>query len=134
MRIAIPLERGMFCQHFGGAEEFGLYTVDAKTRTVSEHRRGAPPEHGRGIYPGWLRSQGATVVLAGGMGPRAIDIFAAQGIEVVLGVRGDDPDILVRSYLDGTLEATGEACHGHGFHDCDHDDDGRHGQGGCHQA
>jgi predicted Fe-Mo cluster-binding NifX family protein len=71
------------------------------------------------------------VVLAGGMGPRAADIFAQQGIEVVLGVNGDDPDIMAQRFLDGTLEATGQACHDHSFHNCGHDH-GSH-DGGCHQ-
>jgi predicted Fe-Mo cluster-binding NifX family protein len=121
MKIAIPLHQGRFSQHFGGAEEFALYSIDAATGTVSDLRRHVPPEHGRGIYPMWLRQQGATVVLAGGMGPRAVDIFASQGIEVVLGVEGDDPDAVVQGFLDGTLQATGQACHDHGFHDCGHD-------------
>ncbi len=92
MRIAIPLQQGRFSQHFGGAETFAFYTVDAADRTIAERQLDAPPEHGRGIFPMWLRKKGATVVLAGGMGPRAIDIFAQHGIEVVLGVQGDDPD------------------------------------------
>jgi len=131
MKIAIPLHQGKFSQHFGGAETFAFYTVDAASRSVAERQLDAPPEHGRGIYPMWLRKKGATIVLAGGMGPRAIDIFAQHGIEVVLGVQGDDPDAVVKGFLDGTLEATGEVCYDHGFHDCGHDH-GSHG-GGCHQ-
>ena len=135
MKIAVPIQAGRFCSHFGGAESFALYTVDVATRTLTDQSTGVPPEHGRGVFPSWLRKQGATVVLAGGMGPRAIDIFGRQGIEVVLGVRGDDPDALVRRYLNGTLETTGEACHDHGFHDCGHDH-GQHepGRGGRRQA
>jgi predicted Fe-Mo cluster-binding NifX family protein len=130
MKIAIPLHQGKFSQHFGGAEEFALYTVDDATRAVTERRRDTPPEHGRGIYPMWLRQQGADVVLAGGMGPRAVDIFTQHGIDVVLGVEGEDPEIVVRGYLDGTLVATGQACHDHGFHDCGHEHE-EHGRGGC---
>jgi len=130
MRIAVPLSQGKFSPHFGGAEAFAIYTINAADRTIGERLFGAPPEHGRGVYPVWLRQQGATVVLAGGMGPRAVGIFAQNGIEVVLGIQGDDPDVLVRSYLDGTIEATGEPCHEHGFHDCGHDH-GEGGRGGC---
>jgi predicted Fe-Mo cluster-binding NifX family protein len=133
MKIAIPLHQGRFSQHFGGAEEFALYTIDDTTGAVSDLRRDVPPEHGRGIYPMWLRQLGADVILAGGMGPRAVGIFQQQGIEVVLGVQGDDPETVIQSYLNGTLQATGEACHDHGFHDCGHDHEG-HGRGGCHQS
>ena len=129
MKIAIPVHQGRFSEHFGGAEEFAFYTVDEESRAIGERLLGAPPEHGRGVFPMWLRQQGATVVLAGGMGPRAVGIFSHHGIDVVLGVQGDDPELIARSYLAGTLDTTGEVCHEHGYHDCGHD----HGVGGgCH--
>ena len=129
MKIAIPLNDGAFCEHFGGAQAFVFYDVDSDQRTISKQMIGAPPEHGRGVFPMWLKQQGATAVLAGGMGPRAVEMFAHQGIEVVLGVQGDDPEVIARSYLAGTLETTGEICREHGFHDCGHD----HGDGEmCH--
>lgn len=130
MKIAVPIHQGKFSEHFGGAETFGFYSVDPEGGKVSDRHLEPPPEHGRGIFPMWLRRKGATVVLAGGMGPRAIDILSQHGIEVVLGIRGDDPDAVVDSYLDGTLVATGEVCHDHSFHDCNHDHGG-HRQGGC---
>jgi len=131
MKIAIPVHQGKFSEHFGGAEAFAFYTVDLDSRTVGEPLLEAPPEHGRGVFPMWLRRQGATVVLAGGMGPRASSILVQHGIQVVLGVRGDDPDEVVQAYVDGRLEATGEMCNEHGYHDCGHHD-GRQGRGGCH--
>lgn len=128
--IAVPIMAGSFSSHFGGADAFALYRVDPSTGEVSDRRLITPPEHGRGIFPMWLRSLGADVVLAGGMGPRASGILAQHGIEVVLGVQGTDPDAVVRQFLEGTLVATGEPCHEHGFHDCGHHD--RHqGGGGC---
>jgi predicted Fe-Mo cluster-binding NifX family protein len=129
MKIAIPVSGGKFCEHFGGAQAFAFYDVDEDQRSIGSHLFGAPPEHGRGVFPMWLKQQGATVVLAGGMGPRAVGIFSHHGIDVVLGVQGDDPELIARSYLAGTLDTTGEVCHEHGYHDCGHD----HGVGGgCH--
>jgi len=118
--IAVPIAAGGFSGHFGGAEAFALYRVDVATGAVSERRMITPPEHGRGVFPAWLRQQGAQVVLAGGMGPRAIEIFARQGMEVVLGVEGTDPDQLVRQFLAGTLATSGEPCREQGLHDCGH--------------
>jgi predicted Fe-Mo cluster-binding NifX family protein len=118
----------MFSAHFGGAEFFAFYTIDEDRRTVRERTLTAPPEHGRGVYPMWLRQQGADVVLAGGMGPRASGILAQHGIEVVSGIQGGDPDAVVHAFLEGTLEASGEICHEHGYHDCGHE----HGQRGQH--
>ena len=118
MMIAVPIRDGQFSSHFGGAETFALYTVDEASRKITERLQAAPPEHGRGVFPMWLRKQGVTTVLAGGMGPRASDIFASHGIDVVLGAEGDEPEVMVQAYLDGTLTFSGELCHDHGFHDC----------------
>lgn len=137
MKIAIPLHQGRFSQHFGGAEHFAFYTVEGEERTVGEQQLKSPPEHNRGVFPMWLRQQGVTHVLAGGMGPRAIDILNRHGIEVVLGVQGDDPDAVIQSFFDGTLVATGEACNDHSFHSCGHDHekhDHGNGRGGRCQA
>jgi ATP-binding protein involved in chromosome partitioning len=131
VKIAVPTHHGRFSEHFGGADAFALYSVDEGSRTLGEPTMGSPPEHGRGVFPMWLRQQGTTVILAGGMGPRAAGIFAQHGIEVVTGIRGDDPDTVVRAYLDGTLVASGEVCHEQNYHDCGHDH-GHGGRGGCH--
>lgn len=130
MKIAVPVQQGSFCPHFGGADAFAFYTINLADRTIGDRVFGAPPEHGRGVFPSWLRHQGASVILAGGMGPRAVEMFNRMGIEVVLGVDGDHPDALVQRFLDGTLEATGQPCHEQGYHDCGHHH-GDGGRGGC---
>jgi len=122
MKVAVPLRENRFSTHFGGADAFALYTVDEVKREVGPRQLAAPPEHGRGVFPMWLRQQGATMVLAGGMGPRAANIFSQHGISVLLGVSGDDPDDMIRQFLAGTLESSGELCHEHSFHDCGHHD------------
>ena len=129
MMIAVPIREGSFSSHFGGADAFALYTVDETNREVTEQNLTTPPEHGRGVFPVWLRKQGVTTILAGGMGPRALNILVGQGIDVVLGADGEDPETMVRAYLDGTLTFSGELCHEHGFHDCGNGHGG--GAGGC---
>jgi predicted Fe-Mo cluster-binding NifX family protein len=133
-KIAVPMREGRFSEHFGGAEKFALYTVDRTTHAVSDRRLLDPPVHGRGVYPMWLQHVGADVILAGGMGPRAVGMLAEHGIQVVLGARGTDPDRMVENYLAGTLEATGDMCHDHGFHDCGHHEPRPGGGCGEHHA
>jgi ATP-binding protein involved in chromosome partitioning len=118
--VAIPLVNGRFTGHFGGAEQFALFDLDDATRSVAGHRIGVPPAHERGVFPVWLREQGVTAVLAGGMGPRAQQILERFGIEVVLGIEDGTPEGLVRSYLSGNLRSSGSPCEGGGFHDCGH--------------
>jgi len=52
------------------------------------------------------------VIIAGGMGYRAQQLFAQNGIKVVVGAPGNDPESVVSDYLNGTLQ-TGE-------NPCDH--------------
>lgn len=127
MTIAVPMAGARFSSHFGGAEAFALFTIDEHSRAVTERRLAVPPTHGRGVFPTWLHQLGASIVIAGGMGPRPSEIFAHHGIQVVLGAQGDDPDALVSSFLNGTLITTGEPCHEHGFHDCGHHPPGESG-------
>jgi ATP-binding protein involved in chromosome partitioning len=122
-RIAVPLVNGQFTAHFGGAEQFGFFDLDEATHSITSHTIAAPPAHERGAFPVWLREQGVTTVLAGGMGPRAVQILQRFGIETMLGIEGGEPEQIVRAYLDGTLVSTGEGCTGGGLHNC-----GDHGE------
>jgi ATP-binding protein involved in chromosome partitioning len=124
-KVAVPVSGGVFCTHFGGAEAFALFTVD-ESGAIADRNVAMPPPHERGVYPKWLRSQGVTAVVAGGMGPRASTMFNAYGIDVVLGVTAGDPEMVVKEYLAGRLQSTGSLCEGGGLHACG--DHGQHGQ------
>ncbi len=118
MKVALPMVDGRFSEHFGGAEAFGLFEVDeVKKAVVSKSIVEAPP-HEKGAFPVWLRDQGASVILAGGMGPRAVQMFEQFGIKVVSGVAGGEPETLVKAFLSGTLVTTGEVCSGGHLHHC----------------
>lgn len=105
MKIAIPLVQGRLSSHFGHCEHFALVEVDGSNivgKTLLE-----PPPHEPGALPAWLGEQGAGVIIAGGMGRRAQQLFAQNGITVVVGAPAETPEQLVAAYLGGTLE-TGE--------------------------
>ncbi|MFZ5785363.1 MAG: NifB/NifX family molybdenum-iron cluster-binding protein [Acidobacteriota bacterium] len=114
-----------FSTHFGGAGRFAFFDVEQASRTIVGRCFATPPPHERGAFPMWLKGEGVNVVLAGGMGPRAVQIFQHFGIETVLGVGGGQPEQIVRDYLAGTLSASGEGCSGGHLHDCGHHEDGR---------
>jgi predicted Fe-Mo cluster-binding NifX family protein len=60
--------------------------------------------------PQWLREQGADVIIAGGMGSRAQQLFGQNGIRVVVGAASDAPEVLVRQYLDDRLVTGTNLC------------------------
>lgn len=110
MKIAIPVADGRLCMHFGHCEEFALVEVDRSTGRIAGQQRLTPPPHEPGVLPRWLHEQGATVIIAGGMGSRAQALFAQNGIEVRVGAPAEKPEDLVASYLAGTLRTGDNAC------------------------
>jgi ATP-binding protein involved in chromosome partitioning len=124
IRIAVPVAGELLCPHFGHCESFALFDVDPAAAAITAHHLATPPQHAPGVYPRWLAEQQVTLVLAGGMGGRARQMFAANGIEVVTGVEADDPATVVNAYLAGRLVAGENACN-HGSHNCGDDHDGQ---------
>ena len=122
MKIAIPVDNGRLHSHFGGSRHFALIEVDQNTKTVLRSETLPAPEHQPGLFPRWLREQGVQVVIAGGIGQRALAIFAQNGISVVAGQPAAPVETLVAAYLAGQLVQTPEGCahhqdhHGHGQH------------------
>ena len=110
MRIAIPVTGGVLSSHFGHCEKFVLFDVSEDGMTVANKQEITPPPHEPGTFPKWLHEQGATVIIAGGMGSRAQSLFGQNDIQVVVGASGGEPDAIVRSFLDGRLEMGANIC------------------------
>ena len=105
MKFAIPLANGKLTAHFGHCREFALIEVEGNE--IMKKETIVPPPHEPGVLPAWLHSLGASVIIAGGMGGRALSLFEQNGIKVVTGASAGEPEELVRSYLNNTL-ATGD--------------------------
>ena len=107
MRYALPISDGKLCLHFGHCEQFVLIDVDEAARKIVNKELVIPPDHQPGVFPAWLAEEGVNIVIAGGMGIRAQNLFIESRIEVIVGAAGDNPEELVIAHLDGTL-ATGD--------------------------
>jgi len=118
MKFAIPTAEGKLCQHFGHCEKFVFIEVDEASKTIISNEAVVGPDHVPGILPPWVAQQGATVILAGGMGGRAQELFAQQGVKVISGCPSEAPEKIVMDYLNGTLTT--------GVNGCDHSHCGSH--------
>ena len=108
MKFAIPLAEGKLTAHFGHCQEFALVEVEDNQIKAKEIQ--VPPPHEPGVLPRWLHEQGADVIIAGGMGIRAMDLFTQNGIKVMTGAPSLTPEELVKQYLDNTLTTGGNLC------------------------
>ncbi|BAF58767.1 uncharacterized conserved protein [Pelotomaculum thermopropionicum SI] len=112
MKIALPIAGGQLCQHFGHCEEFFFFNVDPGTKKITSKEVLKAPPHQPGLLPRLLHEKGVNVVIAGGMGVRAQDLFRQNGIEVVVGVSPSNgsPENIIMSYLAGSLQTGANLC------------------------
>jgi len=107
-RIAIPLENGILCSHFGHCEQFAI--IDAENNLISGETLITPPPHEPGLLPAWLAEKSVTDVIAGGMGQRAISLFNQQNINVFVGAELKSPKELAGQLLNNSLAAGANYC------------------------
>jgi len=110
MRIAIPLAEGKLALHFGHCERFALLDVDPATRQIIKREDIEAPPHQPGLLPPWLAERGVNLVIAGGMGQRAVALFNEQGIQVHVGAPAEAPEDIVHAFLKGALQLGDNAC------------------------
>ena len=72
-------------------EEQPYLDVDPATRQILKREDVVPPPHQPGLLPPWLAERGVKVVIAGGMGQRAVALFNQQGIQVHVGAPAAAP-------------------------------------------
>ena len=97
-KIAIPLENGVLCAHFGHCEKFAI--IEVVKGEIVEIRELTPPEHVPGLYPRWVGEFGVTDVIAGGMGQKAIDLFNQQNINAFVGAPLKGAKEIIEDFFD----------------------------------
>lgn len=108
MRFAIPLADGKLTAHFGHCQEFAM--IDVEEKQIKKKEILVPPPHEPGVLPKWLHELGTNVIIAGGMGNRALTLFEENGIQVVTGAPSLVPEELVQSYLENSLVSGNNLC------------------------
>jgi len=114
MKIATASIGKMVTEHFGHCENFNVFEIE--NGNIINAESVPNPGHRPGFLPNFLADMGVNVIISGGMGGGAIDIFNERGVEVITGAGGDSR-IAVENYLNGKLKSTGSICHKHEHHD-----------------
>lgn len=106
--FAVPTNNGKLCAHFGHCEQFAVIeTEDQKILNIAYL---TPPVHEPGTYPRFLATHGVSMVISGGMGMKAQEIFTQNNIEVYVGVDSDTPRALVEQFLANQLVSGENLC------------------------
>lgn len=118
MKIAVASENAMVTEHFGHCINFNIY--ETENGQITKSQSVPNPGHRPGFLPIFLHDLGVNVIISGGMGAGAIDLFNEKGIEVIVGASGSSEQAAT-AYLQGKLISTGSVCHEHQHHDeCGH--------------
>ena len=125
MRIAITADNNQgldspVSMHFGQSRYFLL--VDVEGTQVAGVNAVANPYYGNhscGQLADFVRSQGAHILLTGGMGLRAADSFRQCQIEPISGASGSARQAL-EQYLSGQLRGVQPCTESHHQHGCGH--------------
>ena len=101
-KIAVPVVDGYLSSHFGHCQYFFIANVvDGVINQTSEE---IPPPHAPGVIPQWLQKHQVDVVLVGGVGQKALNLFRQYEIKPVIGVPSNKtPQELVEDYLKDEL-------------------------------
>ncbi|MGI6037848.1 MAG: NifB/NifX family molybdenum-iron cluster-binding protein [Limnochordia bacterium] len=109
-KIAVACEKDMVTEHFGHCANFSLFEVENNQIVNSQFIPN--PGHQPGFLPNFLHDLEVKVIISGGMGTRAMEIFNEKGIEVVVGATGNH-QAAVEGYLNGSLKSSGILCQQH---------------------
>ena len=110
MKIAVASEGKLVTEHFGHCEGFAIF--ETKNNQIESKDFVPNPGNRQEFLRVFLYEKGVDVIISGGMGGGAVDIFNEKGIEVIVGASGE-AEKAVSDYLDGKLKSTGSICHEH---------------------
>lgn len=115
MKVAVAKEGDNVSAHFGHCSTYAVYNVNGSDVVKEEDL--ISPGHEPGRLPAFMSENNVDLVIAGGMGPRAVELFCSYDIEVILGIAGNI-DAVISEFAKGNLAGGESMCH-HDGTECD---------------
>lgn len=107
MKVAIAVDKGKVSAHFGRCEEFVLLEIE-DSKVISK-KMIKNPGHKPGFLPQFLKELKVDVIITGGMGKKALELFEKAQIKVILGITGEVEDV-INEFLKGNLKSKESLC------------------------
>ena len=121
MKIAVPTtQNNMVDAHFGHCEFYTIFTIDENKNIEKKEILQSPQGCGcKSDIAGILSQMGIKIMLAGNMGEGAVNVLSNHGIDVYRGCTGDVTE-LVKEFVNGHVNDSGETCDHHDHHEEGH--------------
>jgi len=107
IRIAVAKKEESISEHFGHCDGYEIFDIEGKEiihRGFLDY-----PGHKPGFLPKFLAGKNVDIIISGGMGSSAKELFRQNNIEVIIGVLGDVEEA-VKMYLEGEIESNNSVC------------------------
>ncbi|MBN1272688.1 MAG: hypothetical protein JXB26_10515 [Candidatus Aminicenantes bacterium] len=109
MKVAIATDQDSVSAHFGRCDSYSIYEIEEGK--ILDKKIIPNPGHEPGFLPQFLAEREVTCIIAGGMGPRAQNLFSQKNIKTITGVQGKIEEV-IEQFLEQDL-ASGEDLCGH---------------------
>ena len=107
IRIAVAKRDELISEHFGHCDGYEIFDIEGKE--VIHKGFLVYPGHKPGFLPKFLSEKNVDMIISGGMGTSAQELFRKNNIKVIVGISGDVEEA-VRKYLDGEIESNNSVC------------------------
>lgn len=107
MKVALSTDNGYVAGHFGRCPQFTIVNIENKL--VANKEIIDNPGHHPGFLPKFLSEKGVEVIIAGGMGHRAQELFCQHNIEIIVGITGKIDEVL-SELIKGSLQGGESLC------------------------
>lgn len=109
MKFAIAVDGKQVATHFGRCEYYEI--IDISDGQVTDRYRLDNPGHAPGELPQLLSGEEVNCIVAGGMGPRAQQLFAQMQITPMLGVSGQLDEVVSQIAADELVAGEDQCVH-----------------------
>ena len=107
MRYGIAANGPDVAPHFGRCERYVIVDIANGAEVAREEL--ANPGHEPGLLPRLLNEEGVAYVVAGGAGPRAVNLLAEMNMGIFVGIAGS-VDAAIEKIIKGELEPGESTC------------------------
>lgn len=108
-RIAIPIQDNRLSSKFGTCNFLTVFSTEGRKITARETL--LPVAGSTDEIAAQMKDLNIGVIIADFMEPAVIGFMAQHKIQVFIGVKNNDPDALIRQFLDGQLFSDQKVMH-----------------------